>query len=200
MDGGASASYYRGIDRPVCRRLTSLTHCGSAALLDVGYVLLILRYRPVTHLLCWRLCIALFLSVPVEVSPPFSEPTLTFYHRSTWSSSHEFVNPKKCARCSNREASASRRSLKPGSGESELDDFYCYVIAKLLLCRLFILTPSGAYCGRKDMRLEEHFESSPTLQRNERVKLAASFWNNIGAGRVIGGMAAAFFLDKPPDT
>ena len=30
------------------------------------------------------------------------------------------------------------------------------------------------------------------------VKLAASFWNNVGAGMVIGGMAAAFFLDKPP--
>ena len=40
---------------------------------------------------------------------------------------------------------------------------------------------------------EEHFESSSTLQRNERVKLAASFWNNVGAGMVIGGMAAAFF-------
>ena len=47
------------------------------------------------------------------------------------------------------------------------------------------------------MRLEEHFESSSTLQRNERVKLAASFWNNVGAGVVIGGMAGAFFLDKP---
>ena len=47
------------------------------------------------------------------------------------------------------------------------------------------------------MRLEEHFESSSTLQRNERVKLAASFWNNVGAGMVIGGMAAAFLLDKP---
>jgi hypothetical protein len=34
------------------------------------------------------------------------------------------------------------------------------------------------------------------LQR-ERVKLAASFWNNMGADMVIGGMAAAFFLDKP---
>ena len=44
------------------------------------------------------------------------------------------------------------------------------------------------------MRLEEHFESSSTLQRNERVKLAASFWNNVGAGMVIGGIAAAFFL------
>ena len=50
------------------------------------------------------------------------------------------------------------------------------------------------------MRLEEHFESSSTLQRNERVKLAASFWNNVGAGMVIGGMAAAFFLDKPEGT
>jgi hypothetical protein len=32
------------------------------------------------------------------------------------------------------------------------------------------------------MRLEEHFESSSTLQRHERVKLAASFWNYVGAG------------------
>ena len=50
------------------------------------------------------------------------------------------------------------------------------------------------------MRLEEHFESSSTLQRNERVKLAASFWNNIGVGMVIGGVAAAFFLDKSQGT
>ena len=42
------------------------------------------------------------------------------------------------------------------------------------------------------MWLEDHFGSSSMLQRNERVKLAASFWNNIGAGMVIGGMAAAF--------
>ena len=47
------------------------------------------------------------------------------------------------------------------------------------------------------MWLEDHFGSDSMLQRNERVKLAASFWNNIGAGMVIGGMAAAFFLDKP---
>src|ERR1700746_923343 len=66
----------------------------------------------------------------------------------------------------------------------------------LLRC-LFILPPSSGYRRRTDMRLEEHFESSSTLQRNERVKLAASFWNNVGAGMVIGGMAAAFFLDKP---
>jgi hypothetical protein len=46
------------------------------------------------------------------------------------------------------------------------------------------------------MRLEGHFESSSTLQCNERVKLAASFWNNVGAGMVIGGMAGAFFLDS----
>jgi hypothetical protein len=45
------------------------------------------------------------------------------------------------------------------------------------------------------MRLENHFGTGSTLQRNERVKLAASFWNNIGAGMVIGGMAAAFFLE-----
>jgi hypothetical protein len=45
------------------------------------------------------------------------------------------------------------------------------------------------------MRLEDHFGSG--LQRNERVKLAAAFWNNVGAGMVIGGLAAAFFLEKP---
>ena len=27
------------------------------------------------------------------------------------------------------------------------------------------------------MRLDDHFGSGSTLQRNERVKLAASFWN-----------------------
>jgi hypothetical protein len=45
------------------------------------------------------------------------------------------------------------------------------------------------------MWLEDHFGSG--LQRNERVKLAAAFWNNVGAGMVIGGLAAAFFLEKP---
>jgi hypothetical protein len=48
------------------------------------------------------------------------------------------------------------------------------------------------------MWLEDYFGSGSTLQRNERAKLAASFWNNVGAGMVIGGMAAAFFLEKPP--
>ena len=43
------------------------------------------------------------------------------------------------------------------------------------------------------MRLDDHFGSSSTVQRNERVKLAASFWNNVGASMVFGGMAAAFF-------
>jgi hypothetical protein len=41
------------------------------------------------------------------------------------------------------------------------------------------------------MWLEDHFENGSILQRNERVKLAASFWNNIGAGMVIGGMAVS---------
>jgi hypothetical protein len=50
------------------------------------------------------------------------------------------------------------------------------------------------------MWLEDHFGNGSILQRNERVKLAASFWNNTGAGMVIGGMAAAFFLDKPEGT
>jgi hypothetical protein len=37
------------------------------------------------------------------------------------------------------------------------------------------------------MRLDDHFWSSSTVQRNERVKLAASFWNNVGAGMVFAG-------------
>ena len=52
-------------------------------------------------------------------------------------------------------------------------------------------------CRRTVMRLEDHFRNSSTVQRNERVRLAASFWNNVGAGMVIGGMAGAFFLEKP---
>jgi hypothetical protein len=48
------------------------------------------------------------------------------------------------------------------------------------------------------MLLDDHFGSRSTVQRNERVKLAASFWNNVGAGMVLGGMAGAFFLDRPP--
>jgi hypothetical protein len=32
------------------------------------------------------------------------------------------------------------------------------------------------------MLLDDHFGSASTEQRNERVKLAASFWNNVGAG------------------
>jgi hypothetical protein len=42
------------------------------------------------------------------------------------------------------------------------------------------------------MRLEEHFESSSTLQRNERVKLAASFWNNVGAAWSLAGWQGHF--------
>jgi len=37
--------------------------------------------------------------------------------------------------------------------------------------------------------LEEYFGSSSALQRNERVKLAAMFWNIVGAGMLIGGVA-----------
>ena len=69
-----------------------------------------------------------------------------------------------------------------------------------------IMRPRGASWAiisrriQEDGWLENHFGTSSMLQRNERVKLAASFWNNIGAGMVIGGMAAAFFLDKPQGT
>ena len=84
---------------------------------------------------------------------------------------------------------------------------YRQVVVKVKACslnfrdlRLLSRRRSTSHRGRTDMRLEEHFESSSTLQRNERVKLAASFWNNVGAGMVIGGMAGAFFLDKPSGT
>ena len=48
------------------------------------------------------------------------------------------------------------------------------------------------------MRLDDHFASSSTVQRNERVKLAASFWNNVGASMVFPGLATRFLLEKPP--
>jgi hypothetical protein len=76
------------------------------------------------------------------------------------------------------------------NGLRSLDESYCFF--SYLSQRL-----STGDHGRTDMRLEDHFGSSSTVQRNERVRLAASFWNNVGAGMVIGGMAAAFFLDKP---
>jgi hypothetical protein len=65
-------------------------------------------------------------------------------------------------------------------------------------CLCHSSSPIIAYCGRTIMRLDDHFGSSSTVQRNERVKLAASFWNNVGAGMVFGGMAGAFFLERPP--
>jgi hypothetical protein len=48
------------------------------------------------------------------------------------------------------------------------------------------------------MRLEDHFGNGSMLQRNERVKLAASFWNNIEAGMVIGGNGGLECLDILP--
>ena len=45
--------------------------------------------------------------------------------------------------------------------------------------------------------LDEYFVSSSTLHRNERVKLAALFWNIVGAGMFIGGVAGAFFYEGP---
>src|SRR5258705_5018435 len=74
-----------------------------------------------------------------------------------------------------------------------LDDFHCFF--GYLSQRL-----ATGHCGRTDMRLDDHFGSGSTLQRNERVKLAATFWNNVGAGMVIVGMAGAFFLEKPAGT
>src|SRR5262252_7612836 len=55
---------------------------------------------------------------------------------------------------------------------------------------------SNSYRGRLIM-LDEYFASSSTLHRNERVKLAAMFWNIVGAGMFIGGVAGAFFYEGP---
>src|SRR5262249_4672702 len=100
----------------------------------------------------------------------------------------EAVAPRPCASASPRKRRNAAGTAGPhGMNEKNLDDL-----------PLLSQRRSTSYRGRTDMRLEEHFESSSTLQRNERVKLAASFWNNVGAGMVIGGMAGAFFLDKPP--
>jgi hypothetical protein len=63
-------------------------------------------------------------------------------------------------------------------------------VVQIVQCR------SNSYRGRMVM-LEEYFESSSTLQRNERVKLAAMFWNIVGAGTLIGGVAGAFFFEGP---
>jgi hypothetical protein len=52
----------------------------------------------------------------------------------------------------------------------------------------------AAITPRKLKPLEDHFGSGS--QRNERVKLAASFWNNVGAGMVIGGMGGGVLLGQ----
>src|SRR5262245_47529571 len=48
--------------------------------------------------------------------------------------------------------------------------------------------------GGRAMWFEDHFGSGS--QRNERVKLAASFWNNVGAGMVIGGFGGGILLGQ----
>ena len=42
--------------------------------------------------------------------------------------------------------------------------------------------------------MESMFEHSSTVVRNERVKLAALFWNITGAGLFVGSVAGAFFV------
>jgi len=51
---------------------------------------------------------------------------------------------------------------------------------------------------QKTTMLENFFKSNSPLLRNERVKMAAAFWNTVGAGIFIGSLAGAFFLPKPP--
>src|SRR5262249_613023 len=107
-------------------------------------------------------------------------------------------------------------STRPGSGlllstiariSSEITETYpslAWHLGKIAArgagCGSFLRYHFSTPSGGRTMRLEDHFGNGSILQRNERVKLAASFWNNIGAGMVIGGMAAAFFLDKPEGT
>jgi hypothetical protein len=63
----------------------------------------------------------------------------------------------------------------------------------LLSCMAAFVTGVVHHC-RKHHRLGS---LRGGLQRNQRIKLAAAFWNNVGAGMVIGGLAAAYFLEKP---
>ena len=65
-----------------------------------------------------------------------------------------------------------------------------FSLVQIVQCR------SNTYRGRLVM-LDEYFASSSTLQRNERVKLAAMFWNIVGAGMLIGGETGAFFFEGP---
>src|SRR5262249_42241048 len=60
----------------------------------------------------------------------------------------------------------------------------------------YVRRRSNSYRGRLIM-LDAYFVSSSTLHRNERVKLAALFWNIVGAGMFIGGVAGAFFYEGP---
>src|SRR5262249_14867901 len=74
-----------------------------------------------------------------------------------------------------------------------------FVLMPCLFCRVEGGTVSAGqtrYRGRLIM-LDEYFVSSSTLHRNERVKLAAMFWNIVGAGMFIGGVAGAFFYEGP---
>jgi hypothetical protein len=82
------------------------------------------------------------------------------------------------------------------SGPSLSRRFPCSAPAEAVIYGHDFSTRSGG----RNMWLDDHFGNGSILQRNERVKLAASFWNNVGAGMVIGGMAAAFFLEKPEGT
>jgi hypothetical protein len=43
------------------------------------------------------------------------------------------------------------------------------------------------------MRLEQAFEHNIAAVRNERVKLAADFWNTTGAGLFLATVAGGFF-------
>src|SRR5262245_24762023 len=74
--------------------------------------------------------------------------------------------------------------------------------ASLVDLRLLSQRRSTSYAVRTDMRLEEHFESDSTLQRNERVQLAASFWNTLSpnampsAGNSSGPIGPVAVLDR----
>jgi hypothetical protein len=54
-----------------------------------------------------------------------------------------------------------------------------------------IVPTGGADWG---MAMERFFEHTSTVVRNERIKLAALFWNITGAGLFVGAVAGAFFV------
>jgi hypothetical protein len=88
----------------------------------------------------------------------------------------------ECHETSPPKFSASGRGLGPAPGriaDRAGADLSNQVI--ILVVAVAAGGPPHVYARLVAKRLEDHFGSGSILQRNERVKLAASFWNNVGA-------------------